>query len=403
MNILLTAFECNPLLGSEAGLGWSWVYSAIKTAEIEKIWVVTTPKNKSVNNKEDIDEFLKTKEDAWNKVEFIYIDIPFYKAKINNRIRYIFWQKKIIKTIRDICEKNRVDYIHHVTWASMTLPTYLYRVKNTKIIYGPVGGGERISNVIKLQLTFKEKIIEYIRNTMFDLSKFSYSGNRMKYAAHCILVTTPETLKGVPKRYHKKCKIQQSIGVYREDLTSIHIERKQKETFVILMAARLLNWKGIQIGIRAVQKLLDEGIDVQLNIVGSGKYERKLKEMAKAYSQIQFVGNVTHRKMNQQYDEADLFLNCSLHDSGGMVILEAMSRAVPVMYINCGGPGELAKGAGIPIQPKSVDEMVDDIYLEISRLIKKPEFLQECGEKGLNRVREKFLNEDKYNNLITFL
>lgn len=169
------------------------------------------------------------------------------------------------------------------------------------------------------------------------------------------------------------------------------------------MAARLLNWKGIQIGIEAAKKLLDNGMNIQLNIVGSGKYEAKLKEIAKNYSQIQFVGNVTHKKMNQQYDEADLFLNCSLHDSGGMVILEAMSRAVPVMYINCGGPAELAKDVGIPIQPKSVDEMVNDIYLEISRLINEPKFLQECGKKGLDRVREKFLNEDKYNKLITFL
>lgn len=140
MNILLTAFECNPLQGSEAGLGWSWVYSAIKTDEIEKIWVITTPKNKSTNNKEDIATFLKTREGEWNKVEFIYVDIPFYKARINNRIRYIFWQKKIIKAIHAICENNRVDYIHHVTWASMTLPIYLYREKSAKIIYAPVGG-----------------------------------------------------------------------------------------------------------------------------------------------------------------------------------------------------------------------------------------------------------------------
>ena len=169
------------------------------------------------------------------------------------------------------------------------------------------------------------------------------------------------------------------------------------------MAARLLNWKGIQIGIEAAKKLLNEGENIQLNIVGSGKYESRLKEMAKDYSQIRFIGNVTHKEMNQQYDEADLFLKCSLHDSGGMVILEAMSRAVPVMYINCGGPAELAGDAGVRIQPKSVDEMTNDIYLKVRWLIKKPELLQEYGKKGLNRVREKFLNEDKYSNLITFL
>ena len=267
----------------------------------------------------------------------------------------------------------------------------------------PLGGGERIPNVVKLQLTFKEKIVECIRNVLFDLSQFSYSGNKIKCASQCILVTTPETLKGVPKKYHGKCKIQQSIGVYREDLALLHTEYNTKNPFVILMAARLLNWKGIQIGIEAAKKLLNEGENIQLNIVGSGKYESRLKEMAKDYSQIRFIGNVTHKEMNQQYDEADLFLNCSLHDSGGMVILEAMSRAVPVMYINCGGPAELAGDAGVRIQPKSVDEMTNDIYLKVRWLIKKPELLQEYGKKGLNRVREKFLNEDKYSNLITFL
>lgn len=63
---------------------------------------------------------------------------------------------------------------------------------------------------------------------MFDFSKFSYAGNKMKYAAYCILVTTPETLKGIPKRYHEKCKVQQLIGVYREDLIPLYIEHEQK-------------------------------------------------------------------------------------------------------------------------------------------------------------------------------
>ena len=142
MKVILSVFECNPYQGSEAGLGWSWAYSATKTKQIDELWVVTTPKNKKIDNKRDIQHFLKNEANIeWNKVHFIYVEIPLFKAKINNRIRYILWQWKILETIHSLCANNSIDYIHHATWASMTLPIFLYKEKHSRIVFGPVGGG----------------------------------------------------------------------------------------------------------------------------------------------------------------------------------------------------------------------------------------------------------------------
>ena len=266
------------------------------------------------------------------------------------------------------------------------------------------GGGERIPRQVHLSQSFKDRLIEMTRNLLFDISRISYPCLQMKRCSQKILVTTPETWNSIPMKYRDKSRVFQSIGVYASDVVEKKVKPFEKgNRFTILMAARFLSWKGIQIGIEATKKLLDEGKNVRLLICGSGKKESDLRNRAEGYEQIEFLGNVTHTQMNTLYDEADLFLNCSLHDSGGMVILEAMSRGIPVMYINCGGPSVIADNAGIPIESDRESNMVDSIHDKINQILFDPSVLASCEVEGLKKVKHEYLNEDKYDKLLSIL
>lgn len=42
MKIVISAYDCSPDHGSEAGLGWNWVMAASKYADFDKVHVITT-------------------------------------------------------------------------------------------------------------------------------------------------------------------------------------------------------------------------------------------------------------------------------------------------------------------------------------------------------------------------
>ena len=59
----------------------------------------------------------------------------------------------------------------------------------------------------------------------------------------------------------------------------------------------------------------------------------------------------------KEMKNADCFLFPSYHDSGGFVILEAMSRGVPVIALDLGGPGQIVNNnSGRIIKTKDKNE-----------------------------------------------
>ena len=81
----------------------------------------------------------------------------------------------------------------------------------------------------------------------------------------------------------------------------------------------------------------------------------------------------------------------SLRDSGGLVILEAMSCGVPVATLNLGGPGQLIDnecGIKIEVDNKSEDQIAFELSTLINDLIKNADELKNKKTKSLERVKK---------------
>jgi glycosyltransferase involved in cell wall biosynthesis len=79
------------------------------------------------------------------------------------------------------------------------------------------------------------------------------------------------------------------------------------------------------------------------------------------------------------YDKHDLLIFPSMHDSGGTVVLEALSRRLPVICLKLGGPGVLIDsscGACIDTERRSGEEIIQSIAMELIRFgtIAEPEW-----------------------------
>jgi N-acetyl-alpha-D-glucosaminyl L-malate synthase BshA len=135
--------------------------------------------------------------------------------------------------------------------------------------------------------------------------------------------------------------------------------------------------------------VLSREMPARLLLVGDGPervaVEQLVGELGLA-DRVSFLGS-------QEYVEdiiplADVFLLPSLHESFGLVALEAMAMGVPVVATSQGGTKEVVQEGecGFLRDPKDVDGQVEAVL----RLLRDPELARRMGENGIRRAREQF-------------
>lgn len=394
MKIIISAYDCSPDHGSEAGLGWNWVMAASKYADFDKVHVITTDRYEK-----NIKRYVAEHSDEMKKIQFHFLPLPLSGIrKLNQRFKYIIWQWRVGKLAKDLCERENISFLHHVTWATCVLPTFLYR-GGAPMVYGPIGGGERIPKGVDIKISKRDAFVEWVRNCVADISVHIPINKRAYKNAALILSTTEETKKLIPSRFHNKVRIMQAIGI--NELPELRQEVKSgRDEFIVLLAARMLCWKGIDIAIEAFRKLENQDKNISLIIAGTGRNLEHYKNMASELGNVKFLGEVPHSQMQKIYQEADILLNCSLHDSGCMVVLEAMSFGLPIIAIRTGGPAIIAdNNCAVMIEPKTISQMVNEICQNIIVLKKNATQRKLMGENSIERTSE-FLYEKKYGQII---
>lgn len=97
---------------------------------------------------------------------------------------------------------------------------------------------------------------------------------------------------------------------------------KQNEYLVsVLTCANLIKRKNVDKLISAIKDL--DGF--KLNVIGDGKEYRNLKQLGAECNNIDFLGRLSHEKVLEEMEKADIFLLSSVDETFGMVYLEAMA------------------------------------------------------------------------------
>jgi glycosyltransferase involved in cell wall biosynthesis len=126
-----------------------------------------------------------------------------------------------------------------------------------------------------------------------------------------------------------------------------------------------------------VKFLKDNGLNVKLNIVGFLSDEAYYEELIglinrlKVNHDIEFMGSVEQQNLESYYQESDLLLMPSQHESFGMVMVEAMACGCPVVgYKNSGGTDEIIKHNynGLLVTPDTMQTSVFELLSNTKQL-----------------------------------
>src|SRR6266513_1266267 len=149
----------------------------------------------------------------------------------------------------------------------------------------------------------------------------------------------------------------------------------------LLYVGRISREKDLDILADAYRRLRDDGLPVQLFVVGHGPYSEKF---AQSLPEAVFTGYLTGRELATAYASADIFVFPSTTDTFGNVILEAQACGVPVVVSDSGGPKELVEDRSNGLITRSRD--VDDFTGAIRALVTNPALRERMGKSARDSV-----------------
>ena len=275
-----------------------------------------------INEKEAIN-YTKINHPAFN-----FIEIPNFKS-----IKTFYKKSKAIKIIKDAVDQHDV-IILRLPSASGTIA-----FEYAKSINKPI--------LIEMVACVYDALWNYDwRGKLLAKYKMRKYQSILQKASHVIYVTN----EFLQMRYPTKGK---SIGCSDVVLKGIDhavldkrlkkIENLQEELVLGTVAAIDVPYKGQADVIKVIEKCIGAEKKCKYKIVGQGNPMRLrgIVEKNHLQSSVDIIGSLSHNKVFEFIDEIDLYVQPSKQEGLPRSVIEAMSRACPVIGTNIAGIPEL--------------------------------------------------------------
>lgn len=192
--------------------------------------------------------------------------------------------------------------------------------------------------------------------------------------------------------------VQQSIIGFGSPLSGDPLPPAHNATKIILTVGRVVERKGIVYLIQALPKIL-ASVDAKIVIVGKGdpNVETKLQAAVKELGlqdKVIFAGKVSEAELIAWYRQCDVFCLPAIVDSQGeteglgVVLLEALNYARPVVASNVGGIPDIIKDGQTGLLCPQRDS--DELAATILKLLNNPGLGETIGKQGHAFVRREF-------------
>jgi glycosyltransferase involved in cell wall biosynthesis len=404
LEILISAHELSPELGSECSSGWNVITRLCNYHNITVLYAETNQFNTN-NYRNQIKNFLSEK-GLIKGLKFISVPQP----KITNRIAFInklfsnkkssvgisflyflgvrFWEKQVLKKSKKIIKSEHIDIVHHFNHLSFREPGFLWKL-NKPFVWGPTSGISSIPYSFLLNFPLKTIISNFFRNTVGQLQgSFSVRVNRAIQKASLIYFVTSED----ELFFSNKTKNIQHLldtGGYLSINSNVKLEHSNRIN--IIWVGRLDYLKSLNLLLEALESDEYLKLNVDITVIGDGPeadlYKNKAKELG--LENINWVGQVSKQEVLTKMKEADFLVHTSVKEAASAVMLEALSHGLPVICHDAFG---LAYGindtCGIKIPFDSPKESVIGFKNVIKKLAKNRNLITHLSKGAVKRSQE---------------
>ena len=389
--IFVSAYACEPGLGSEIGVGWHWVLEMSKHFEL---WVLTRESNRGT-----IEPWIAVHPE-FAEIHFLYFDLPkwarFWKKGMRGvRTYYNIWQYCTNGIVKRTMTQNGIKVFHNLTYGNALWKVSSFGQKQF-FVWGPVGGLETIPAEYSRHYTLKSRLIEWVRRTAIKMLPLNYGLKKLCRNADLILCKTEITRELLPAKYRDKSVLFTDVAVEKSEHAQI-AQSKDSNRIEFITVGRLDAWRGFDLVIESFACVAKDDKRMHLTIVGKGSDKARLIQLVERYGlqeQVTFTGNIPMEEYYNLLANADVVVNASLKEGAVTVSFDSMAMGKPLICIDTTGYTRYFSNEYAVVIPRTGrEEVIADIATAMERMKDEKE-RRAIGEKAKD-AGEQFLWESR--------
>jgi len=366
--ILLSAFACDPTRGSERSNGWSWAVGlAMKGFDVH---CITREVSRSGIGTKTLPPNLK----------FTYVRFPLVMERLysSDRAKYLYyllWQWKAYKLALAMHKVNRFDLVHHITFGSLQMGSFMYKF-DIPFIFGPAGGGQMAPAAFREFFGTSWSTEETRSKVSRLLIKFNPAFRPMLKKASHVLAANEDTFRVAKSSGGVNVSLVTDVGVPDSFIPLKNIVKTPRDgQLKLLWVGGILPRKGLLLTLELMNEL--KGYPgITLTVVGDGPMRNECLEKLQAYAledTVHWEGSVPFSEIGSYYSDHDVFLFTSLRESGGVQLVEAMAYGMPVITLDLHGPGLIVNETrGIKCACDTPDIAIKNLKAAVLELYRDP-------------------------------
>jgi len=389
--VLISAFSCNPLKGSEPGLGFNYVRQLAEHCDL----AVITEELKNRSAIEDAQRQIPVLE----RVQWHYIPWPCVTRDGHCRTDVNFvhyyhiyreWQRRAYALGKSLIASGTFDLVHHLTMTGYREPGYLWK-SPLPFVWGPVGGHVMMPGQFLNTLGVRGMVQCATRNVLNALQmRYSRRVAQATRKASAILASTSIDVEAI-RRYHGRTAVligENGSGTVESDRVR---ERNPNQVLKLV-------WSGIHVPRKALHlllpalALLPNDVAVELHVLGDGPERHRWENLAirlGVRKMCHFHGWVARTEALRLMKSTDALVITSLQDACSAVLFEALAAGLPVVsHAACGFVDVVTKDCGLLVAVESPATSAREIAGAVSRLFRHPNLYRRLSAGAIARAHE---------------
>ena len=381
LKIFVSAYACEPGLGSEIGVGWHWVLEMSKHFEL---WVLTRESNRGT-----IEPWIAAHQE-FNGIHFLYFDLPkwarFWKKGLRGvRTYYNIWQACTNRIVKRTMRENGIKVFHHLTYGNVLWKVSSYGQKQF-FIWGPVGGLETIPAEYSTHYARKSRLIEWVRRAAIKALPANLGFKKRCKNADLMLCKTEITRDLIPAKDRERAVLFTDVAVEKQP-TITNADSKDNNTVEFITVGRLDAWRGFDLVIESFARVAKTNKNMHLTIVGKGADKQRLKGIAESQGvqeRVTFTGKVTMDEYYRLLEASDVVVNASLKEGAVTVSFDSMAMGKPLICLDTTGYTRYFSNEYAVVIPRTGREkVITNLAAAMERMTSADE-RKTIGEKAKN-------------------
>lgn len=384
--VLLSAYQCAPGQGSVSQIGWEWYWRMAQRAQVT---LVTHIRNKVA---------LEAAGAPLAGSEVIYIDTEWFAGPLYglakrlfpgsehsvfllSSLDYFVYDRQALRSLKG--RKEDFDVVHVVTPVSPAACTVMTKL-GLPVVRGPLNGG----------LVTPANFDEFMRADsawFYPLREAGRPFRRLAGAGTADIVLSAnaatETQLSPSERRNVVRMPEIAVEPSQYQATDWPAFPGAGNPLKVLFVGRLIPAKALPLLFRAMERV-KASTPVELIVIGDGPMRDQWQRAAAPLGDsVSFRGMQPAAVVSNELARCHVLCLPSVRESGGAVLLEAMSAARPVLAVNYGGPKELVnEKVGRLVCSDSPEAVVEGLAAALHNIVREPEQWRQRGWNGRQHV-----------------